>query len=331
MLAFLIKRLLGMLPVFFLVALVSFGIICLFPGDYYSTSILGFALSGMSMDDAQAARDALRAAAGIDKPWIVQFWVWFQGVITDWDWGVSWSFLLRPENGLVWTLIITGSSMIWAWIVGVPLGVLSAVRRRGVFDTVVSTMTYTGFAFPQYVWGWIFFWIMYKFINPLIFNSGVWGLVGYELVGKPLTWYKVGSHILHLIPAWLIVGAPMLASIVRHTRNGVIDTMNEQYMTTARSKGVSETRVFLKHSLRNALNPLASMFGVMLPSLLVGSILVSQVLGMPTFGKLFIHACERQQQHVLTACLLFYSCFLLVGNLLSDLLLAWLDPRIRYD
>lgn len=331
MFAYIVKRILGMFPVFFFVALVSFGIICLFPGDYYSPSLLGFAMMGMSREDAFSARHALRVAAGIDKPWIVQFWVWFQGVVFDGDWGVSWKFLLRPEHGLVWTLILTGSSMIWAWILGVPLGVLSAIRKRSWFDNTISLFTYSGFAFPQFIWGWVFFFVMYKLINPLVIAPGVWGFVDYTLVGKPLTLQKIGSHIWHLVPAWMIIGAPMFAAIVRHVRGGVFDTLNEQYIVTARSKGLSESRVLWKHALRNALNPLASMFGVMLPTLIVGSILVAEVLGMDSFGAVFLDACRFQNQHMLTACLLFYSSFLLVGNLLSDLLLAALDPRVRYD
>ena len=331
MLSYIAKRILGMFPVFFFVALVSFGIICLFPGDYYTSSLFGFALRGMSLDDAYSARQALRVASGLDKPWIVQFWVWFQGVILDGDWGVSWKFLLRPENGLLWTLVLTGSSMIWAWLLGVPLGVLSALRKRSWLDNTISVFTYAGFAFPQFVWGWVFFWVVFRLINPLVVSPGIWGFVGYELVGEPLTWYKVGSHILHLIPAWMIIGAPMFAMVVRHVRGGVFDTLNEQYIVTARSKGLGESKVLLKHALRNALNPLVSMFGVMLPTLIVGSILVAEVLGMDSFGALFISACRSQSQHTLTACLLFYSSFLLVGNLISDLLLAALDPRIRYD
>jgi peptide/nickel transport system permease protein len=122
----------------------------------------------------------------------------------------------------------------------------------------------------------------------------------------------------------------MFALVVRHMRNSMLDTMHEHYMDTARSKGLRESRVLLKHALRNALNPLVSMGGLMLPTLITGSVLATQVLGLPTFGHVLIDATRRQDQHLLTACLLFYACFLLVGNLLADLALAVIDPRIRY-
>jgi peptide/nickel transport system permease protein len=118
--------------------------------------------------------------------------------------------------------------------------------------------------------------------------------------------------------------------VTRHLKMSLLDTLKEQYLTTARSKGLKEQRILFKHALRNALNPLVSLFGLMLPTLLAGSIIATAVLGLPTFGRVFLHAAKSQDQHVLTAALLFYSVFLIVGNLLADLLLAVVDPRIRY-
>ena len=285
----------------------------------------------MSRDEAAGAVNALRYVAGIDKPWIVQFWVWFQGVITQGDWGVSWSVLLRPENGLAWTLIITVSSMLWAWGLGIPIGVLSAAHKNTWLDHAITGLTYAGFAIPPYVLGGLFLLAVYLFINPLLVGSALWGLVGYELLGKPLTWYKVGSHILHLLPAWAIVSAPMFAAVVRHTRMNVASILSERYITVARGKGIRERRILFRHALRNAVNPLISIFGISLPTLITGTILLAPVLGMPTFGRFMLRAAQSQSQHTLTAVLLFYASFLLVGNLIADILLLVLDPRIRYD
>ncbi|MFC2100068.1 ABC transporter permease [Candidatus Bipolaricaulota bacterium] len=331
MIAYLLKRLLWMLPVFFGVALISFAIVALFPGDYYTTAKLAMLMRGTSTDEAAYAVNQLRFAAGVDKPWIVQFWVWFTGVITEGDWGVSWSFLLEPQTGLVWTLVITSSAMLWAWLLGIPIGILAAVRKNTLLDHAITGMSYAGFAFPPYVWGALFFLFVYRFINPLIVGGGVWGVVGYQLVGKPLTWYKVGSHILHLFPVWAIVGAPIFATVVRHTRVNVATLLNEQFITVARSKGISERRILFKHALRNAINPLISIFGITLPTLLTGTILVGPVFGLPTFGRTLLWAASMQRQQQLTALLLFYACFLLVGNLVADILLAVADPRIRYE
>jgi peptide/nickel transport system permease protein len=331
LLSYLVRRILGVLPVFFFVCLIAFGIIALVPGDFYTPALLGFVMSGHSVSEAFEAVDALRVEAGIDKPWIVQFWIWFTGVITKGDFGVSLRFLFSPQVGLLWTLIIAGSSMVWAWILGIPAGILSARKRNTWIDHGISVLTYLGFSMPAYVWGALFFVFMATFINKNIIGPGIWGLVGYGLEGQPLTWYKVGSHILHLLPAWVIVGAPLFATVTRHTRNSISDTLSEQYITVARGKGLSERGVLLRHALRNALNPLISIFGLMIPGMLASMILLAPVLGYDTFGRFLLRATQGQQQQQLIAALLVYASFLLIGNLIADLLLMANDPRIRYN
>ncbi|UCF09770.1 MAG: ABC transporter permease [Candidatus Bipolaricaulota bacterium] len=329
MIGYIVRRLLAMLPVFFLVALIAFGLVCIAPGDFYTPlRLLGI---------HSTAYESMRVMRGIDKPWIVQFWIWFEGVITRGDFGISFAtggpvgpYIFSKEAGMQWTLIITGSSMILAWLAGIPLGILAAVRKRKPLDYLVSVLAYVGISFPQYVLGWCFIWFVYKFINRLIISPGTWGLVDVALRREPMSVAKFGSYVWHLTPAWIIVGAPMFALVVRHMRNSMLDTMNEHYMDTARAKGLRESRVLLKHALRNALNPLISMAGMMIPTLITGSILATQVLGLPTFGQVLITATRSQDQHLLTACLLFYASLLLVGNLIADLGLAVVDPRIRY-
>ena len=330
MASFLARRMLGVLPVFFFVCLISFGIIALLPGDFYTPALLGRLLAGETLSEATAAISAIRVEAGMDKPWIVQFWVWFTGVITEGDFGVSWRFIFRAENGLGWTLVIAGSSMVWAWILGIPIGILSGLKRNSWLDHLLSVMTYTGFSMPPYVWGTLFFVFMATYINKNVIGPGIWGLVGYELIGKPLTWYKVGSHILHLLPAWIIVGSPLFATVARHTRISVSETLSAQYITVARSKGLRERRVVLRHALRNALNPLISIFGLMLPGMVTSMILLAPVLGYRSFGQFLLRATQYQQQHQLIAALLIYASFLIVGNVVADILLAVNDPRIRY-
>ena len=331
MILYILKRILSMLPVFFFVCLISFGIIALFPGDFYTSSLLGLLMSGMKHGEAYEAVNALRVAAGMDKPWFVQFWVWFTGIITEGDFGVSWQYIFRPANGLGWTLIIVGSSMVWAWLLGIPIGVLSALKKDSWLDHVISGLSYIGFSLPPYVWGTLFFVFMFTCVNDNVIGPGIWGLVGYELVGKPLTWYKVGSHILHLIPGWIIVASPMFATVARHTRVAVSDVLKDRYVAVARSKGLSEHRVLYKHALRNAINPLVSIFGLMLPGMLTSMILLAPVLGYRSFGQFFLDAVQWQRQHSLTAALLIYTSFLLVGNLIADILLVAIDPRIRYE
>ncbi len=335
MFAYVVKRMLFTLPVFVIVSFVSFGLVSLFPGDFYTPSMFGAALAGLDPHETHAA---LRAMSGIDKPFVVQWWIWISGVITEGDFGFSFRtqgsvarYLFRPESGLYWTLLIVGTSMLLAWLSAVPLGILTAVRHNRWPDGLVTGITYLGISIPGFVLGWVFLWFIYRFVDPMVWKSWLWGLSDLAYRDQPLTWAKALNHIWHLTPAWLIVGAPMFALVVRHLKMSFLDTLQQQYLTTARSKGLQECKVLFQHALRNALNPLVSMLGLMLPTLLTGSIVATAVLGLPTFGRVFLDAIESQDQHVLTAALLLYSVVLIVGNLIADLLLAVIDPRIRYS
>jgi peptide/nickel transport system permease protein len=329
-----IKRILSVIPVFVVVAFISFSLVSIYPGDYFTPWMVGAAMAGY---DPVAVHTALRIQAGIDKPFIVQWWIWLTGVVFHGDFGTSFSgaplrgFLFSGRSGLHWTLIITSCSMFLAWLFGVPLGVFCALRHRKPLDTIIMGISYLCLSFPGYFLAAIFFWIMYRFINPLLISSGVWGLVSYKLVREPMSLLKFGSYVAHLSPAFVIVGAPMFASIVRYMKINMMDVLRVPYLQTARSKGASEFRVIAKHAIRNAFNPLVSLFGIMLPTLITGSIIAAKTLGLPSFGMIFIDAIKSQDQHVLTAALLFYSSILIVGNLFADLALALLDPRIRYD
>ena len=331
MLLYIVKRILGILPVLVGISFVAFAIIALFPGDFYTLTEVGYVMSGMSRGDAVAAARALRAAAGMDKPWIVQYWLWFTGIITKGDFGINWSFVLRPENGLAWTLIIAGSSMFWGWLLGLPAGILAGTKKNTWIDRVLTGTAYIGFSFPSYVWGTLFFVFMFTCVNTHIRGPGIWGLVGYELVGKPLSWYKVGSHILHLIPAWIIVGAPIYATVLRHMRSSMAEAMSAPYITVVRAKGLGERTIVYKHALRNAINPLISIFGITLPRMITSMILLAPILGMPTFGQFLLDCVLWNQTRSLLGGLLVYTGLLLVGNLIADLLLVVIDPRIRYD
>jgi len=332
---YIVKRILSVFPVFVLVAFISFALVSIYPGDFFTPSLIGAALAGQN---PQAVHRALRIQAGIDKPFIVQFFIWMEGVVTRFDFGTSFAgssvtrILFSPGSGLHWTLIITGLAMFIAWLLGIPLGIISALRNRKWEDILITGTVYVGISFPPFTLGWLFFYIMYKWINPLIINAGVWGPVDYKLVNAPMSATKLGSYAVHLIPIVLIAAAPMLANVTRYMKLELQDVLPSLYLQTARSKGVSEFRVVLRHAFRNALNPLISLFGIMLPTLLTGTIIAGRILGYPEFGStFFVEAIRRQDQHVITAALLFYCCFLIVGNLIADLLLVVLDPRIRYE
>ena len=331
MLSYFIRRLLAMIPVFFCVALLSFAVVALFPGDFYSRLLAGMMFSGKSYTQAHAMVDAVRMAEGMDRAWFVQFWVWLKGIILHGDFGVPITYLFQSHTGLTWTLILTTSAAIWSWVLGMLVGIVCAVRRGTWLDNALSMYTYAGISFPPYVLGTLFYVLCFTLVNTHIRGPGIWGPVGYELIGKPLTWHKVGSHILHMIPAWFIIGLPMFAMVARHLRGTLSGVLRENYITVARSKGISQVRLVLRHALRNALNPLVSLSGILLPTLITGSILVGPILGFPTFGQFLLDAIRNEQQQVITASLMMYALFLFIGNFAADMMLLVLDPRIRYD
>ncbi|MBU1050729.1 ABC transporter permease [Candidatus Bipolaricaulota bacterium] len=339
MLKYVAIRILGIIPVLFFVALLSFAIVAIYPGDHFTVYKLRLALDGNQTTRAEAEQmvSELRALRGLDKPWYAQFWFWFEGAIIRGDFGYSFQtdrpvnrIIFSSQGGLGWTLLIMVTSIAWAWLLGVPTGILSAVRYQQLADHCLTAITYGIAASPPQLLGLLFLFFVYKYLDPLIIAGGVWGLVGYQFANQPASLAKTLSTIWHLVPVWFIVGAPVYAAISQHLRVSLLSTMPLPYLTTAYGKGLSNATVLWKHALRNALNPLVSMSGYMISMTVTGSLLASHFLGLPSFGRTFMEALQRQDQPVITSILLLYGGLLVIGTLLSDLLLLFLDPRIRY-
>jgi len=332
MLTYIAKRVAFSGVVFAIIAFVSFGIICMYPGDFYTP--LEWAVRAFGLDPELPA--LLRAEKALDKPFFVQFWIWFEGVITRGDFGVSFRtngpvgpFLFRPGGPVEVSLIVSVTSMMVAWLLGIPIGVLSSRFRGRWANAVFGLLTYPILSVPTYITGILIHWFIYRFVDPLMVGSGLWGMCGWRFVGCPMSFAKFGSCVLHLLPIWIIVGTPIFVTVVRIVRMGMHDVMAAPFVTVARGKGASELHVIFRHALRNAVNPLISSFGVMLPMVLINSIIVAALFNIPSFGQIMLEWVGYQDQHVVTAALLFYGSFLIVGNLISDIPLAASDPRIR--
>lgn len=332
MIPYLIKRVLFSFFVFACIAFVSFGVICMLPGDFYTP--LDWAVRAFGLDPEIPAM--LRAEKALDKPFFVQFWIWFEGVILHGDLGLSFKtdgpvapFLFRRGGPVEVSLIVSVTSMVVAWLLGIPVGVLSARLRGPRANLLFGLLTYPVLSVPTYITGILIHWFIYKFIDPLMVGAGLWGMCGWRFVGVPMCLAKFGSCILHLLPIWIIVGAPIFVTVVRIMRMSLEDVMSAPYIAVARGKGSSELRVIFRHALRNALNPLISSFGVMLPMVLMNTIIVSALFDIPSFAQFLLDFVQYQDQHVVTAALLFYGTFLIVGNLIADILLVTADPTIR--
>ena len=338
MTSFLLKRIVFSIFVFVLVAFISFGLVSLYPGDFYTGTAGFLAMAGISRTQAREMEELMRIESGLDKSFIEQFGIWFWGVITDFDLGVSLEtkgpvsdYIMRRGGELSLTLVITGSSLLFAILFGIPAGAISGLRRGRFPDVALTVLAYPLATLPGYYLGLLVQWFIYRFVDPLMVGAGLFGLCGWQFIGKPMTWIKFGSCLVHMIPIWIVVGGPAFATVSRIIRMSLLDTLSERYILTARGKGLSTFRVIGKHAMRNAVNPLISTVGTLLPLLLFNSLLVAKVFGIPAFGRLFIEATRTQDQHVVTAGLLIYATLLILGNLIADVLLVASDPRIRYD
>ena len=332
MVAYLVKRLLWVIPTLLVIALVSFGIVSLAPGDFFTPYKLAAAQEGFDPEEFHAATLALR---GLDKPWVVQFGYWVEGIILHGDLGYS--FLTkRPVTEIVlgpplaWSMVLILPALLLAWLFGVPLGILSAAKYRSPVDIGLSMATMVLAASPPHLLALLFIFGIYKRLNPLIIVPYLWGVCDWNLRGAPLTWAKVGNHITHLTPAWMIIGIPVFAFVVRYLRMELRSQIGAPYLVTARGKGLRESAVLARHAFRNALLPLISMSGFVLTTVMTSSILACQFLGMPALGLVMVASGHHQDQPLFTATLLVYGVLLTLGTLISDLLLAWADPRIRY-
>ena len=341
MIGYVVKRILGAIPVLLMAAIISYAIVGVFPGTFYTRYKLLFALQARGDNqriEALEQYEAVLALRGLDKPAIVQFYYWLEGIIRHGSLGFSFAMgspvlqlLTGPNSPLWWTLIIIGSSILVGWIVGIPLGILGAAFYRSPLETALFSTTYVISAIPPFTLGIAFF-VIYNMLHPdhwLL--PGAWGIVDEQFRHAPLSWAKALSHLHRLSLTWLLVSTPVAVTVSRHLRASLLEILARPYINTARGKGLSTWRVLSKHALRNALNPLVSMAGFMLTDTIGHSIVAAIVLYQPSLGSWIMYAARTQDQPLLTAILLLFSVILVMGTLLSDLLLAVLDPRIRYD
>jgi peptide/nickel transport system permease protein len=250
-------------------------------------------------------------------------------MVTKGDFGFSF-FANRPVAGLIgeqitWTVVITAMTMAVSWLLAVPLGILTALKRNSATDAIASIIGYIGLAVPNF--------LVALLLVALVLALGgrqVGGLFSPEYIGEPWTFGKVLSFLNHMWIPIVAIGTSGIAAIMRQMRANLLDVLYADYVRTARAKGLPERVVINRHAVRNAINPLISLAGLSLPELINGTIIVSIVLNLPATGRLLYDSLLAQDQYVAMTLLLMTSLMLMVGNLLADIALAWVDPRIRY-
>jgi len=328
MVQFIIRRILLMIPTLFAVSLVSFIIIQLPPGDFLTSYTANRAGSGETVEQEVIA--AMNQRFGLDRPIYVQYFMWITNIITKGDFGQSFAWN-SPVDQLLWsrmglTVILSVATLLFTWVVAFPIGIYSAVRQYSIGDYIASFFGFLGLAVPDFLLALVLMYIAFKYLN-----QSVGGLFSPEYVNAEWSTAKVLDLLSHLWIPMLILGLSGTASLIRVMRANLLDELRKPYVRTARAKGLPEWKVILKYPVRVALNPFVSTAGWLLPGLVSGSIIVAVVLSLPTSGPLLLSALQSQDMYLAGAFILLLSMLTMFGTLLSDIVLAWLDPRIRYE
>ena len=325
--AYILRRLLYMIPVLFAVSVLAFVIIQLPPGDYLDAYIAQLKLQGSPATEDEIA--TLRRQYGLDKPYVVRYLKWAWGMLHG-DLGKSFIYR-RPVTQLIGerillTMLISISSIILAYLIAIPIGIYSATHQYSFFDYLFTLLGFIGISIPAFFLALILMFAAYSW-----FGLAITGLFSPEYAVQPWSLGKVIDLFKHIWLPALIVGVAGTAGTIRVLRACLLDELQKQYVITARAKGLSERRLTFKYPVRIAINPMISTIGWLLPAIVSGSAIVSIVLNLPTTGPMLLDALMMQDMYLAGSFIMILCMLTVVGTLISDILLAWSDPRIRYE
>lgn len=324
---FIIRRILLAIPTLILISILAFIIIELPPGDYITSYVQALSTTGYELSNTQV--EAIRERYGLDRPVYERYLRWFTSLLAG-DMGYSYTFS-RPVNQLIaerlpYTIIISVATILFSWIVAIPIAIYSAVKQYSVGDYIVSTLGFIGLSIPNFFLAIILMYIGFRF-----FGVSIGGLFSREFLLAPWSFAKFVDLLKHIWVPILVVGTAGTAQTIRVLRSSLLDELGKDYVRTARAKGLSERQILLRHPLRVAINPLISTIGWLLPTVLSGAVITSQVLSLPTTGPLLLGALLNQDMYLAGSFVFLLSVLTVIGTFISDLLLGWVDPRIRYD
>ncbi|MFN2123980.1 MAG: ABC transporter permease [Candidatus Promineifilaceae bacterium] len=324
---YIIKRLL-LLPLLLVIfSIFAFVIIQAPPGDFVTTYIADLAASGSSIDQAQI--DALRDRYGLDQPMYVQYYKWMSRIVTgDLGFSLDWQKPIKELIGerIMLTIMLGLFTFAFTWALAVPIGIISAVKQYSFLDYSFTVFNYFGVATPTFMTALILMWIAFS-----KFGVSVTGLFSPEYIDAPWSIERVQDLLRHMWLPMVILGLDGTARLARIMRANLLDELNKPYVEMARAKGMSEWRLILKYPVRLAINPLVSTIGWYLPLIFSGSVIVATVLNLPTIGPMLLRSLISQDMFLAGSIVMIYLFLAVIGTLISDILLAWLDPRIRMD
>jgi peptide/nickel transport system permease protein len=327
MLRFLVRRLLWMAVTLAAISFVTFVVIKLPPGDYTSTVIANAEARGQDIPDSQIAE--LKRHYGLDKPFLVQYWTWISGVVVHGDLGQSfaWNQSVASLIGsrVLLSMVLSIASLLFVWAIAFPIGIYSALRQYSPGDYVSSFLGFIGMAVPEFMLALVMMYVGFRY-----FGQSVGGLFSPEYADAAWNLGKVIDLISHLWVPIVVVGVAGTAGLIRITRANLLDELHKPYVATARAKGLPEWKLLLKYPVRMSLSPFFSTVGWLLPGLISGETIVSVVMSLPTSGPLLLGAVKSQDMYLVGSFVLILSALTVIGTMLSDLALAWWDPRIRH-
>ncbi len=325
MLGFLVQRLFIMVWTLVGISVLVFIIIQLPPGDYLTTYIAELQAQGEGVDEEKV--QFLREQYGLDRPMWQQYLVWATGLLRG-DLGYSFEYN-QPVSEVIGdrlflTLILNFVTVLFIYVVSFPIGVYSATHQYSAADHSLSFLGFLGLATPNFLLA-----LILLYLANVWFGTSVGGLMDPEYIDESWSWGKALSVLEHLWIPVVVIGTAGTAGMIRRLRANLLDELQKQYVTTARAKGVPEGRLLRRYPLRMALNPFISDIGSLLPQIISGSVIVSAVMSLPTTGPMLLSSLRSQDMYLAGSFLMFLAVLTVVGMLVSDILLAVLDPRIR--
>ncbi len=327
MLAYVLRRIAGMVPTLLFISILVFTIIELPPGDYFESYIQELRVLGESADLQEI--EELKERYGFDDPLPVRYFHWVVGMLQG-DFGYSFDYRM-PVNEVVGdrlflTILVSFVTIIFTWLVAFPIGLYSATHQYSWGDYGLTFVGLLGIAMPQFMMA-----IIMMYFANIWFGVSIGGLMDPEYLNQPMSWDKAKSIMDHIWIPVIIIGTGGTAAMIRRLRANLLDEIKKQYVVTAKAKGLSPTRVVLKYPLRMALNFFIADIGSILPAIISGAEITAIILSLETTGPMLIRALQAQDMYLAGSFLMFLAFLTVIGVLISDLALAVLDPRIRLD
>jgi peptide/nickel transport system permease protein len=327
MLSYIIRRIVQLIPLLVGISIISFVLIELPPGDFLTMRIITLEQSGTRVSEAQIA--SLKQQYGLDKPLYQRYFMWIWNIIRYGNFGRSfqWDKPVSEVIGerIVLTIVISICTLIFVWMMAIPIGIYSATRQYSPFDYVFTFLGFIGLAIPNFLLALVLMWLSFAYLG-----IPITGLFSSEYANAAWSLAKVWDMSQHIWIPVIVIGTAGTAGLIRIMRGCLLDELRKQYVITARAKGVSERNLLFKYPVRVAINPLISTIGWLLPAIISGEAITAIVLNLPTTGPVLLRALLCQDMYLAGSFVLILSVLTVIGTLISDILLAWVDPRIRY-